>query len=252
VPDAVEPLDWDAATYTRVGAPQFRWAAAILDRLHLQGDETVLDAGCGSGRVTATLLDRLPRGRVVALDTSPSMLAAARTSLGAYGDRVTIVEADLQQPLPVGSPVDAVFSGATFHWVPDHDALFRHLFDVMRPGARIAAQCGGAGNIASVVAVLAGVGDGWTGPWNFATPEQTETRLRAAGFVDIDAWLHPEPEHFDDRDAFATFLRTAALGAHLERLPPGEHDAFVDAVVDRLPEWTVDYVRLDFDARRPA
>jgi trans-aconitate 2-methyltransferase len=250
--ESVNPRDWDAVTYTEVAAPQFRWAGPIIDRLGLTGDETVLDAGCGSGRVTAALLDRLPRGRVVALDASPSMVAAARTNLAPYGERVTVLEADLQQPLPVGDPVDAVFSGATFHWIPDHDALFRNLFAVTRPGGRLSAQCGGAGNATNVVRVLTRVGDGWPGPWNFATPEATEARLAAAGFVDVRAWLHPDPAHFDTRDELATFLRTAVLGAHLDRLPAEERDAFVDAVVDQLPDHTVDYVRLNLEGHRPA
>ena len=121
----------------------------------------------------------------------------------------------------------------------------------MRPGARLAAQCGGAGNVARIQAVLATVGDGWTGPWNFATPEETEVRLRAArlhrrtGVVVSAAGAVRGPEAFD------AFLRMAILGAHLDRLPPGEHDAFIAAVADRLPDHTVDYVRLNFDARRP-
>jgi trans-aconitate 2-methyltransferase len=249
--ESVQPRDWDAATYTQVAAPQLRWAGPVLDRLGLSGDETVLDAGCGSGRVTAAMLERLPDGHVVALDASPSMVAEARANLAPYGERAAVVEADLQQPLPISDPVDAVFSGATFHWIPDHDALFRNLFAVMRPGARLAAQCGGAGNATNVVRVLARTGDGWPGPWNFATPEATEAQLEAAGFVDVRAWLHPDPAHFGSRDEFATFLRTAVLGAHLDRLAPEERDGFVDAVVDQLPEHTVDYVRLDLDARRP-
>jgi trans-aconitate 2-methyltransferase len=251
VPEIVQPRDWDAATYTRVAAPQLRWATSIIDRLDLAGDETVLDAGCGSGMVTATLLERLPRGRVIALDASPSMIAEARTTLARYTDRVTIVEADLQQPLPIETQVDAVFSGATFHWVPDHDALFRHLFAVLRPGGRLAVQFGGSGNAENVVAVLRQTGDGWPGPWNFPTPEETEARLLATGFVAVRTWLQPEPAHFDSRDDFETFLRTAVLGAHLDRLPAGEHDAFVRTVIDRLQERTVDYVRLNVDARVP-
>ena len=135
--EGVKPRDWDAATYTAIAAPQFRWAGPVVDRLGLRGDETVLDAGCGSGRVTATLLDRVPDGRVIAIDASPSMLAEARKNLAEYGPRVTIVEADLQLPLPVAEPVDAVFSTATFHWIPDHETLFRNLFAVMRPGGRL-------------------------------------------------------------------------------------------------------------------
>jgi trans-aconitate 2-methyltransferase len=179
------------------------------------------------------------------------MLAEARVNLAPFGSRVTIAEADLQLPLPVAEPVDAVFSSAVFHWIPDHAALFQNLFAVLRPGGRLVAQCGGAGNTARVQAVLATVGDGWTGPWNFATPEVTEVELRGTGFVDVRAWLQPQPAHFDTRDEFVTFLRTVILGAHLDRLPASEHDVFVAAVAEQLPDDTIDYVRLNFDARRP-
>lgn len=243
--------DWDGATYDRIADPMARWGSTVLERLPLAGDETVLDAGCGSGRVTEELLERLPDGRVIAADAAPSMLVEARRRLERFGDRVTFVECDLGQPLPIDGPVDAVLSTATFHWVPDHDALFANLAAVLRAGGRLVAQCGGAGNVASVHAAAAEVlGDGWEGPWNFATPEETAARLKAAGFVDIETWLHEEPTPIEPGEPMETFLRTVILRAHLERLPEGERDGFVRRVAERLPSATVDYVRLNILARR--
>jgi trans-aconitate 2-methyltransferase len=241
--------DWDARTYDRIADPMTRWGSAVLDRLPLAGNERVLDAGCGSGRVTERLAERLPAGRVVALDGSPAMIEAARERLARFGDRVEYVVADLGRPLPV-EPVDAVLSTATFHWVPDHDALFTNLAAVIRPRGRLVAQCGGAGNIASVQRVLAGLGDGWLGPVHFETPLATATRLDAAGFVDVEVWLTDEPTRFDPGEPLETYLRTVVLGAHLERLPAGERDAFVRAVAAALPEPLIDYVRLNIVATR--
>ena len=242
--------DWDAATYDRIADPQTRWGSVVLDRLTLVGDERVLDAGCGSGRVTERLLERLPRGRAVALDASPAMVAEARRRLARFGDRVAYLVADLGGPLPIAEPVDAIVSTATFHWVPDHDALFRNLAAVLRPGGELVAQFGGAGNIASVMAVLAGIGDGWLGPAHFETPEATRERLEAAGFVGIEAWLSPEPTTFEPGGPFETFLATVVLGPHLERLPEPERAAFVHEVASRLPGPALDYVRLNIVARR--
>jgi trans-aconitate 2-methyltransferase len=135
--------DWDAATYDRIADPQLRWGTAVLERLELDGAGTVMDAGCGSGRVTELVAERFPSARIVALDGSSSMIEQARGRLERFGDRVTFVLADLMRPLPVAEPADAVFSTATFHWVPDHDALFANLAGAMRPGARLVAQCGG-------------------------------------------------------------------------------------------------------------
>jgi len=226
------------------------WGSEVLKRLLLEGDETVLDAGCGSGRVTERLLERLPEGRVIAADASPSMLVEARRRLARFGDRVTFVECDLGRPLPIGEPVDAVFSTATFHWVPDHDALFANLAAVLRPGGALVAQCGGAGNIASVRRVVAELGETWPGPWTFATPEETVARMEPAGFVDVEAWVHEEPTFIEPGEPIETFLATVILQAHVERLPEAERAGFVRRVADRLPTSQIDYVRLNLVARR--
>src|ERR1700751_2860619 len=101
--------DWDAATYDRVSDPQLAWAREQFDRLQLTGDEVVLDAGCGAGRVTALLADLVPRGRVYAVAVAPSMAAHAREALG---DRARVFCQDLVE-LAVPEPVDAIFSNAT-------------------------------------------------------------------------------------------------------------------------------------------
>lgn len=228
-----------------------RWGSAVLERLPLAGGETVLDAGCGSGRVTERLLERLPHGRVIAADAAPSMLVEARRRLEHFGDRVSFVECDLGRPLPLEEPVDAVFSTATFHWVPDHDALFANLAAVLRPGGALVAQCGGAGNVASVQHAAADVlDDGWMGPWTFATPGETAARLAGAGFVDVEAWLHEEPTFIEPGEPLETFLSTVILRSHLDRLPEREQAGFIRRVAERLPSPEIDYVRLNILARR--
>jgi trans-aconitate 2-methyltransferase len=245
--------DWDAATYARVATPQLEWARPVVERLDLRGDETVLDAGCGSGGVTELLLERLPRGHVIAVDAAPSMVEHARAALG---ERATVFQSDLQE-LVLDRPVDAVFSNAVFHWVPDHDLLFRRMHDALRPGGRMVAQCGGAGNIERFHGLAAEVGaeepyarhlGGWEGPWNFAGPDATRERLLRAGFAEAETWLEPAPVHLSEPHAF---IRTVCLGPHLKRLPEELHDPYVEAVAERMgAEPVLDYVRLNIVARR--
>lgn len=247
------PRDWDAATYDRVSEPQVEWGRGVLDRLALEGDETVLDAGCGSGRVTAMLADRLPRGRVIAVDAAPSMVAQARANLGAGVDvrQVELTALDLDEE------VDAIFSNAVFHWVADHAALFGRLHAALRPGGRLVAQCGGAGNVERFHAAAREVGstqpfapylEGWDGPWNFAGSDETAQRLRAVGFEGVAVGLEPSPvvpEFTQD------YLRTVCLGHHVERLPDELRDGYVAAVADRCGQPVeLDYVRLNIDALR--
>lgn len=248
------PRDWDADTYDRVSDPQFGWGMEVLERLELAGDESAIDAGAGSGRVSEQLLARLPRGKLLVVDGSQAMLTKARERLG---DRVSYLEADLAE-LEVPEPADLIFSTATFHWIADHDGLFARLFAALRPGGRLHAQCGGAGNVAEHATAIAATAtkepyrehfEQMPVYWNFATAEDTERRLSAAGFEQVEAWLEPkplEPEHPRE------FLRTVTLGPHLARLPEELRDPFLDGVLAASPEpLRLDYVRLNMTARRP-
>jgi trans-aconitate 2-methyltransferase len=243
---------WDGPAYDRLSAPMEAMGRLVLARLPLRGDETVIDAGCGSGRVTAALRERLPHGRVIGVDGDPSMIEAAR---GRLGDGVELHVAELTT-MDLDLEAEAILSTATFHWIVDHDALFARLRAHLRAGGRLVAQCGGAGNIASVHAAAEATiatepyaphFTGWRRPWFFAAADETEQRLHKAGFADARAWLESRDVVPDDPHAYLTEIN---LGAHLERLPESLHAPFVDAVIERLdgPPVTIDYVRLNIDA----
>ncbi|MFL5826958.1 MAG: class I SAM-dependent methyltransferase [Thermoleophilaceae bacterium] len=248
--------DWDAKTYDRVSSPQFEWGRDVLDRLVLEGNEVVLDAGCGSGRVTALLLERLPAGRVVAVDASPSMVEKARDALG--DERVDYVVSDLLD-IELAEPVDAVLSTATFHWVLDQPRLFRRLHAVVRPGGQLVAQCGGEGNVERFLSEVEDVMaaepysehfEDWARPWHFASPATTALALGDAGFTDVECWLEPREAVLDDPRDFVT---TVCLSPHLDHLPRDLRDQFVEAVIERSgTPLTLDYVRLNMNARKPA
>ena len=243
--------EWDAKTYDEVSDPQFEWGTEVLERLQLRGDETVVDAGCGSGRVTEKLLELLPHGRVIAVDGSEAMIAQAQERLG---DRVEYLVADLVE-LELPEPADMVFSTATFHWIGDHDRLFRRIRRVLRPGGRLVAQCGGKGNVArhteAIVAVAADPEygqhlSGARGLWNFASPEETEPRLDRAGFTGVHCWLQPKPVQ---PARPLEFVSTVTLGPILDQLPEEKRRPFAEAVLAEHEEpFVLDYVRLNIEA----
>ena len=241
------PRDWDAETYDRLPIPMTRWGEAVVDRLDLTGDETVLDTGCGTGQVTERLMAKLPRGRVIALDGSPSMIERARARLG--HDRVEYHVADLLDALPIARSVDAIVSTATFHWIADHRKVFENLATVLAQGGQLEAQCGGAGNIASVIRAVRELGiDAEVGK-RYATPDETAALLERTGFVDVRCWLEPQPTSLPPDD-LEPYLRAICLGGVLESMPDDRRDAFVRDVAARLPEPAIDYVRLNISARR--
>lgn len=239
--------EWDAVAYDSLPLPHVAWGRRVLDRLRLGGGERVLDAGCGTGRDGAALLARWPDADLVGVDGSAQMIEQARRRLG---DRVELHVADLTEPLPLTEPVDAVMSVAAFHWVSDHDLLFGHLATVMRPGARLASDCGGEGQLSVLEAALVEVtGERKYGVTYRGVPD-TERSLAGAGFDVEDVRLRPDPLRFDDPAALDAYLATVCLGSYLVGRSSAEQREFVAAVREAMAEPVIDYVRLEIDAVR--
>jgi trans-aconitate 2-methyltransferase len=249
----VDARGWDAGLYDAISDMQFRWGIKVLDRIELRGDETVLDAGCGTGKVTAVLAERVPRGRVIGVDASRSMIEKARERLPTA---VELVRADLLD-LDLAEPVDVVFSNATLHWIHDDDRLFNRLYAALRPGGRLEVQFGGQGNVAALEAAVREAStlepfaehlDGVALPWRFRSAGETAAALDRAGFVEVRCWTEHVTESFDEgRD-----LRACGVGDYIGHLPESLRDHFVAAVVDAMDDPTVrEYVRLNASGRRP-
>jgi trans-aconitate 2-methyltransferase len=250
---STEPREWDAQSYAALPMPHVEWGRRTLARLPLDGSETVLELGCGTGRDTEALLAKLPTGRVIALDGSAQMIEHTRNRCGGLdgsaGGRLTMLPADLRRPLnlPDGC-VDAVFSVATLHWVPDHAAVFAELARVLRPGGRVALDYGGPGNVPEVVAALVELGREYA-EVSFPTAEQEGAALAAAGFATFDVQVRRESP-FLPGPHLAQYLETICLGRQLTGLIGAERDALVAAVAERLPGGAITYVRTEVDALR--
>ncbi|PYY05801.1 MAG: methyltransferase type 11 [Acidobacteria bacterium] len=258
--------EWDSAAYERVSGPQFSWGKKVVDRVLARGDEIVLDAGCGTGKLTAELLGKLPRGRVVAVDLSENMLRAAGEQLTPrFGDQILLVAADLED-LPFNQCFDGIFSTAVFHWVPDHDRLFRNLYHSLKPGGWLVAQCGGGPNLNRLLKRVASLSR--TSPfapyladykhaWVYSDAETAAQQLRRAGFVNVDTSLEPTPTCLEDAQRYCEFVSKVILHRHLERVPdPNLQRQFIEELSGQArkddPPFQLDYWRLNLNGRRPA
>lgn len=256
---------WNAEVYDRIGTPMRRWAQAVIDDLHLRGDETVLDAGCGSGSVTFDLLERLPRGRIYAVDSSPDMISKITQAIEERGITSIIpIRASLTD-FELPEQVDVVFSNAVLHWIPDDDALFGCLLRTTKQGGRFRAQCGGGDNIARLMEATEAVEQrepysrylGLAEFRKYRTAERAKEAMEQAGWTDVRASLFASPVRFDNHDDASLYLRTIILQRHVAALPGEHHEPFLRAVIDetvrRFGEpFTADYVRLDLWAKRSA
>lgn len=259
--------EWDSEAYHRLSDPQLTWALKVvskLDLLHLRGDEHILDAGCGSGRVTAAILQKFPRFQVTAVDASENMVLQARGTLEGFSTRVSVERWDLLD-LPYNNEFDVVFSTAVFHWIHDHDRLFKVLFRVLKSGGDLLAQCGGGPNLQSLRDRIQQTMErekfrtyfaNWSRVWEYPEPELTIKRLQRAGFVDVSSSLEAAPVSFESAKHYRDFLVAMILHPYLERLTVELKTQFCDILVRQAekdqPPFVLDYWRLNLQGRKPA
>lgn len=264
-PEGATPVsrEWNSSVYHRLSAPQVSWGKNVLARLRLRGDEFVLDAGCGTGRLTAELLEALPRGHVVAVDLSQNMLRSAREHLAGFGSRVSLLACDLLR-LPFRNSFEVIVSTAAFHWVLDHDRLFANLRDALVPGGWLEAQCGGGPNLARLRARVTALAAApqfaahyadFREPWLFQDAESAAKTLRHAGFVEVETSIVPASTVLENFEQYTEYVRNIILRQHLESIPTEmERAQFVAKLADQAayddPPFSLDYWRLNLRGRK--
>lgn len=250
--------EWNASAYHRVSGPQVSWGKKVLARLELRGHEVVLDAGCGTGRLTEDLQQALPNGRVVAVDLSRNMLLTARHHLAAHSKNVNFVSADLSE-LPFSNAFDVIFSTAAFHWIRNQQQLYQSLHGALRPGACLIAQCGGGPNLAllreRIQTLIARkpyaefLAD-FEEPWTFETAETAGELMRQAGFTQVETSLESAPTILSGADEYREFVTNVIVHRHLDRLPDAKLKAQFVHLLTQLaaqdsPCYSLDYWRLN-------
>lgn len=252
--------EWDAASYDQVATVQQAWGLALLERIDLQGDETMMDAGCGTGSLAESLLQTHPRLRVIAVDHDPNMVRAAKKRLAPHGARQSVHQADLQDLPPLG-PVDLIYSNATLHWVRDLDAACRGFSENMRPGGRLFAQFGTEGNLQTVRRIaertLAETPysielDEDSKPWHYHSETTTRRALEHHGLRPRRIERHDAPVEFPDDETWRRFLRTVTLRHYLTRLESEAGERFISDCMEAAEKEgmgrRLDYVRLTVEA----
>ena len=255
---------WDARAYERVSSGvQLEWGKRLLGKKkEWTGNETVMDAGAGSGNLTRLLAAMVLNGHVYAVDADANMVKQARANLQDCKN-VEIVHARMENAR-LAHPVDLVFSNAAIHWVLDQKQLFMHFYELLRPSGELLAEFGGHGSLEKILSLVVSVMQSdefrdsfvnWKQAWHFPNSNEAEMMLKKAGFKDAHATLVPQTTKFPDRDSFASFVRTVILKPYLSYLTgDARKDSFVDRFLNEVQSsglpWSLDYIRINISARK--
>lgn len=232
--------EWNAADYARNSAGQEVWAVELLASLDLRPDDEVLDIGSGDGRITAALAERVPRGRVVGVDSSADMVRHARAAFPpSVLPNLEFRQADAAA-LSFDRKFSVVYSSATLHWLPDQRPAVAGIARALRPGGRLLAQMGGFGNATAVIAALDEVAHrpqwadafaGFSQPYSFHRPEEYERWLAQEGLIVVQARLIPKDMAHADRAAFSGWIRSA-WHPYTSRVEAALRGTFIEETVD--------------------
>ncbi len=238
VPMNKKSYQWDADQYAKHSASQRAWGLELIQKLHLTGNETVLDIGCGDGKLTAAIADHLPQGSVLGIDSSKDMIDLARHQLSVYPHaRLEFEHMDVRE-LARQHRFDLVFSNAALHWIQDHPPVLLRIKNALNAGGRLLFQMGGKGNAAEVIAVLktlieqkwAAYFQDFSFPYGFYGPKTYSQWLVDAGLKAVRVELIEKDMCHQGQEAFAGWIRSTWL-PYLERIPSHSKALFIEDIV---------------------
>jgi trans-aconitate 2-methyltransferase len=258
---------WDAETYDNVSTIQEEFALKLIQLRNWTGKEIVMDAGCGSGRVTKILAKIIPNGKIYAVDIDVNMIHKAKANLSQF-ENVTIINSDLLDlSLEITSAkVDVIFSNAVLHWILNHQKLFNIFFELLNLNGQLLIQCGGYGNLKKAISIFDKVKGSkkfkdyfkeWKEEWYFPKPSDTKKLLKEIGYKNIKVYLSEASISFANRSSYSLYLKTVVLWPYLRYIPSNkDKEEYLESILNEIEQnhsemiWNLDYIRLNILAHK--
>jgi len=232
---------WDANDYADHSKAQQKWARELLSKLALKGNESLLDIGCGDGKITAEIASYLKTGSVTGIDSSEAMILLARKKYppDTYPNLVFINQ-DARN-LTFSREFDVVFSNAVLHWVLDHRPILKGIYRSLKPCGRVVVQMGGKGNASRVIDVVndiikqaewAKYFKDFSFPYGFYGPDEYKPWLLEACFSIQSLEIKPKDMIHKNKEEFKGWIRTTWL-PYLHRVPVELRERFIDIITEK-------------------
>lgn len=235
---------WDAEDYKRHSSTQHTWGKELISKLQLNGDERVLDIGCGDGKITAEIASLLPDGLIMGIDSSPEMIKLAEGNFPP--DKFTNLSFKIKdaRKLDFKNDFDVVFSNAALHWIIDHQPILKRIHRSLKSPGTILLQMGGKGNAAEILVIFDKLikGNKWkqyftdlSFPYGFYGPKDYKKWLEEADFQAIRVELIPKDMVHKGREDLSGWIRTTWL-PYTNKIPETMRQEFIEDIMDKYIE----------------
>lgn len=228
-------FEWNADEYAKYSSGQEKWAKELLAKLKLNGNEALLDLGCGDGKITVEIADMVKNGFVIGVDNSEEMIKLAKERYPAETYSNLSFEVMDAKEIKFNDKFDVVFSNAALHWVDDHRKMLRGINRSLKPGGRFLIQTGGTGNAAAAFEIIELISaiNKWapylkdaTSPYNFLSDKDYEELVPDTGFKPLRIELLKKDMVHEGLEAFKGFIRTTWL-PYTQRIPEEKREEFI-------------------------
>jgi len=231
---------WNPDDYLKHSCAQYEWAQELISKLYLSGEESVLDIGCGDGKVTALISAYLKNGSITGIDSSADMIALAqKTFPPSKHPNLSFVLLDATK-LHFKHQFDVAFSTAALHWVKDQISVLNGVKKSLKKSGKILFQMGGKGNAQDIIAAVDEVikNEKWRSyfndfsfPYAFCSPDEYKQWLNDVGFSIKRLELIPKDMTQKGKKGLAGWIRTTWL-PYTRRIPENEQNTFIDDVIN--------------------
>jgi len=240
------PDKWDAEVYSENSSAQSIWAHELIEKLHLKGNENLLDIGCGNGNVSSVLASKLKDGHVIGIDSSHNMFSMAIAAIEHSEHENLCFHVMDARHITLRGKFDVAFSNAVLHLVDDHPAVLKGTRKHLNNDGRILFQMGGKGSAAELYSVInhvvwssywCGFFEGFSFPYHFYDVDDYSQWLPQNGFKAKRIELISKDMVHENTEGLKGWLRATKFD-YTDRLPTDLRESFLDEIVT---EYTASY-----------
>ncbi len=231
---------WNPEDYAKNSDAQLKWAQELKKNIDLQNYKSILDVGCGDGKITADFAATVPQNKVMGIDSSFEMIAYAAKKYSINHFPNLIFNCIDARSIDFRQEFDLIFSNATLHWLDDHQAFLKGANLALRSGGRLIISCGGEGNAGSVLQAFAELiaSDSWSvyfedfhNPYYFYGLQDYQIWLEKSGFKIKRLELVPKDMTHKGKEGLAGWIRTTWM-PFTKCVPEDKRDDFIAQFVD--------------------
>lgn len=235
----MDTFDFNGEAYKRASSHQQEWGEKLIAELDLNGNEAILDLGCGDGITTEKLAHCVPEGRVVGIDASHGMIESAKQR---EKDNLLFCVLNIND-MDYRSTFDLIISNATLHWVKDHRRLLGNCHRALKLNGMVRFNFAGEGNCQNFFKVIreamgekkyCGYFKTFEWPWYMPAVTEYKTIADQSDFAEINVWGENADRYFPDAEAMSKWIDNPSIVPFLNQIPQENKASFREFVIDRM------------------